>query len=122
MRPPASEREFDLPFRAPYPLYAHLDLVAKTVRAATAPAHKARAERVHLEEVSRQAARGQVALEDLAEADEEAGLDDPDDLALEGRIPAALEKCRFEQPGKADSVRLVLDLRHLPLPGRDVLG
>lgn len=63
-----------------------------------------------------------LALEDLTEANEEAGANYADDFALERRVPSRLEERRLKQPGEANLVRLVLDLRHLALPGREVLG
>jgi len=60
-----------------------------------------------LEEVAAEAPRRKVALEDLAETDEHARLDDPDDLALERRLPAELEQAALEQPGQAELVGLI---------------
>ncbi|MDP9232424.1 MAG: ribonuclease catalytic domain-containing protein, partial [Actinomycetota bacterium] len=60
--------------------------------------------------------------EDLAEADEEAGDDHAGDLAVEGRLPAELEEALLEQPGKADLVGLVLELRGVTLSDRRLLG
>ena len=81
-----------------------------------------RAERVDLEELAVQAPRGQEPLEDVAEADEEARADHADDLALPVLVPAALEERALEQPGEADVVGQVLDLRRLALALRGVLG
>ena len=55
-----------------------------------------------LEEVAAQAARRQVALEDLPEAYEHARLDDPDDLAVERRLPSKFEKSPLQEPGEAE--------------------
>ena len=57
-----------------------------------------------------QPASRKVALEDVSEANEEAGRDDADDLAWKALLPAALIELALEQPGEADLVGAVLDL------------
>src|SRR5205814_4576841 len=103
-------------------LHEHADCVAEPVGAAGPAADEGGAELVQLEVVARQAAGRQEALEDLAEASEQAGADQADDLAVEGLVPAALVELVVEQPGEAELVREVLDLRRLALAARDVLG
>ena len=83
---------------------------------------RARGQLVHLVVVPAQPPDRDVALEDLAEADEEPGADDAVDLALERRVPAAVEEHRLEQPGEADVVRAVLDVREPALLGGRMLG
>src|SRR5689334_11627448 len=58
---------------------------------------------------------GDVALEDLAEADEQAGPDQPRDLAVPGGVPPELEQAPLQQPGEADVVGDMLDLGRLAL-------
>src|SRR5919201_3105454 len=111
----------DLALAAPDLVHAHLDPVAETVPPTGAAADERRPERVRLEVVAGQAARRQEALEDLAEADEQAGADDADDLALVRALPAALEELRLEKPGEAELVGEVLDLGGLALANRCVL-
>src|SRR5205085_648769 len=62
------------------------------------------------------------AFEDLAEADEETGADDPDDLALPPLLPAALEELGLEEPREAELVREVLGAGGLALARGGVLG
>ncbi len=76
--------ELDLALRAADVLYEHVDLVPEPKRAAAPPADQRGAQLVDLEVVPAEAAHRQVALEDPAEADEEAGRDDADDLAVVG--------------------------------------
>src|SRR5439155_5634291 len=118
LRGAACRRKFDLSLDLLDPLHQHLDRIPEPVGPAAAPADQRRSELVELEIVARQPARRQVALEDLAEADEEAGADCPDDLPLEGILPAPLEQCGLQQPGKAELVGQVLDLGRLALAYR----
>src|SRR5437762_8167658 len=67
-------------------------------------------------------ARRDVALEDVAEADEEARPDHADDLALVGLVPTALIELPLEEPREAELVRAVLDLGGGALEQRGVLG
>src|SRR5581483_8416090 len=83
---PVAGRELDLAVRLVDLLQAHSDRVAVQVAHAASPAHEGGAERVQLD-VVRQPARGQVDLEDAAEADEQAGAEEADDLALERLLP-----------------------------------
>src|SRR5436190_17827803 len=110
---PLTRREIylDLSLRAVDRLDADLDRVAEPVRAASAAPPQRRPEVVQLEVVAWKLARGQEALVDLAEADEDPGADGADDLAIERLLPPALEQQRVEQPREADRVRLVLDRR-----------
>src|SRR5437763_3057720 len=112
----------DLALGAPDLVHPHLHRVAETVPPAGAAADERRPERVRLEVVAGQPPSRQEAFEDLAEADEEARADDPDDLALEGRLPAALEELRLQEPREAELVREVLDLGRLALARGGVLG
>ena len=107
---PFARRQLDLALPALELGDAHLDRVAEPVGRAAAAADEGGAERRELEVVAGQAARRQVALEDAVEADEDAGADRADDLALEGRVPALLEQPPLEQPGEAELVGAVLDL------------
>src|SRR5690348_13552635 len=105
------ERELDLAFVAGDPLSAHLDRVAEPIAAARAAPNERRSRRVQLEELTRQAARGEEAFEHLAEACEETGTDDAGDLAVERVVPAVLAQAVLEQPREADLVGGVLHLR-----------
>src|SRR5207244_6733840 len=58
----------------------------------------------------------------LTEADEQARLDDPDNLALERLLPAAVEQLALEQPREAELVGPVLDPGGGSLLQRRVLG
>ena len=120
--PASAKRELDLALAARDRLDAHLDRVAEPVARARAAAGERGAGRVQLEELARQPPRRQEALEDLAEADEEPGADQARDLALPRLLPPALEQPVLEQPGEADLVGEVLDLRRLALARRGVLG
>ena len=81
------------------------------------------AERVQLEVVARQPPRRQVALEHLAEADEEAGADRADDLALATPAPSRARRARARAAtrGRSSSARYSTP-RRLPLARRRVLG
>src|SRR5918912_1046676 len=92
------EGKGDLALGAPDLVHPHLHRVAETVPPAGAAADERRRERVRLEVVAGQPAGGHEALEDLAEADEEPRPDDPDDLALEGRVPSLLEEPHLQEP------------------------
>ena len=116
------ERQLDLPLVAGDRLDPHGDAVAQPVGPAGAAAAESRPERVQLEELAVQAARGDEALEHLAEAHEEARADHADDLPLPLRVPAFLVQAPLEQPREADLVGEVLDLRRLALALRRVLG
>src|SRR5581483_7046070 len=78
-------------------------------------------ELVQLEELAVEAARREKTLEDNAEAHEQAGADQTDDLSLPLGVPALLVQIPLEQPRQADLVREVLDLRRLALALREVL-
>ena len=83
---------------------------------AAAAADERRAERVQLEVVAGEAARREEALEDLAEAGEQArGRSAPVISPSNGVLPAELEQPPLEQPGEAELVGAVLDLRRLAL-------
>src|SRR6266511_3960618 len=118
----ACRRKLDLPLGLLDPFDDDLDRVAEPVATAAPPAGHGRAELVQLEIVAGKPPCRQVALEDLPEADEQAGADQTDDLALVGLLPAALEELRVEEPGEAELVRQVLDLRRLSLAAGRVLG
>src|SRR3712207_4439944 len=75
-----------------------------------------------LEVVLGEPADGEEPLEDLAEADEHAGADDADHLALERLLPAPLEQDGLEQPREAELVGEVLERGGLALARRRVLG
>src|SRR5215216_6681984 len=110
--------ELDLPFVPADVFDAHLNSVAEAVRPTRAAPDESRPQRVELEVVARQPARGDVALEDTVEADEDARADRADDLAFEGRVPTGLEEPTLEQPGKTKLVGAILDLGRLALsPG-----
>src|SRR5439155_14836093 len=113
--------EFDLALGAPDVLDAHLDRVAQPVAAPGAAADESRPEVVELEVVAVQPASRKVALEDVSEANEEAGRDDADDLAWKALLPAALIELALEQPGEADVVGSILDVRRRPLLQGSVL-
>ena len=100
----------------------HLDLVAQAVGAPTALAGKGSAREVQLEVVARQAANRQVALKDIAEADEETRLDHANDLALPRICPSAREHPILEQPREADVVGRVLKLPRATFDKRQVFG
>src|ERR1043165_8232893 len=104
-----------LAFASPDLVDAHLDRVAEAIPAAGAAADERRLELVQLEVVALQVPRGGGALEDIAEADEEAGADHADDLALVRALPAALEELGLEEPREAELVGEVLDPGRLPL-------
>src|SRR5437763_16809427 len=110
----------DLALGAPDLVHPHLHRVAETVPPAGAAADERRPERVRLEVVAGQPPSRQEAFEDLAEADEEARADDPDDLALPARLPAALEELGLEEPGEAELVGEVLHLGRFPPAGGGV--
>jgi hypothetical protein len=86
------------------PLDPHLDWVAEPERAAAAPSDKCRSQVVELEVIPGQPACGQEALEHVAEADEHAGPDHADDLALPGFLPTTLEQLGVEQPRETQLV------------------
>src|SRR6266567_2999380 len=109
------QAQLDLALVALDLLDADADGVAEPIRPAAAPADESRSERVQLEIITLEAPRGQVALEDLPEADEDPRADCADDLALEFVLPAELEELLVEQPGQADLACEVLDLSSLPL-------
>src|SRR5207302_11088296 len=60
--------------------------------------------------------------EHLAEAGEEPGADQPDDLALVRLLPAALEQLALEEPRETQLVGQVFDLGCLALADGGVLG
>ena len=107
-----------LPFGAADVLDLDLELVAEPVPPPAAAADERRPEVVQLVVVALEASRREEALEDLAEPDEEAGRDHAGDLARERLLPAAVEERALEEPGGADVVGLVLDLRGRPLLSR----
>jgi len=116
------EGEVDLALAARDRLDPHRDRVTETVcPPASAPGER-RPGRVQLEELARQAPRGQESLEHLAEADKQARADHPGDLALPRLLPPTFLQPVLEQPGEAEVVGEVLDLGRLPLPGGGVLG
>jgi hypothetical protein len=104
------------------PLDPHRDRIAEAVAAAAPSPHERRAQLVEFVELALETARRQQALEDVPEADEEPGADEARDLAVPRLVPAALEQRVLEQPGEADVVCEVLDVRRLPLPRRGELG
>src|SRR5437588_11462555 len=108
-RPVARHGKLDLARVFFYPLDADLDRIAETVAAAV-PRLQARAGRVELLPAL-EFARGQEALEHVAEADEDAAADETDDLALEPLVPAALEQHPVEPPREAELVGEVLHVR-----------
>src|SRR5215208_4927748 len=114
--------ELDLSFAAPDAGDAHSDLVAEAVSATPSAAHQRRRELVQLEVVAGKAAGGDVALEDVAEADEDPGRDHAGDLALERRLPAQLEQALLEQPRETELVRAVLDPRGVAFALRRMRG
>src|SRR5262249_14543753 len=116
------ERELDLPLALRDRLDAHIDRVSEPERSSGAAAGERGGRSIQLEELARQAACGQEALEHLAEAREQARGDPAHDRPLPGLLPAALAEAVLEQPGEADLVREVLELRRLPLALRRVLG
>src|SRR5439155_26013743 len=118
----SSECQLDLSLVPHDRLDPHLDRVTEPVAAAGTPSDDRGPGRVQLEELARQAARGQEPFEYLAEAGEEARGDQSRDLALERLLPAAREQRVVEQPCEAELVRRVLDLRRRPLARRGVLG
>ena len=118
----SAECELDLALVAGDRLDSNLDRIAEPVAATRAAAHQRCPRRVQLEELARQPPRRQEALEDLAEAGEEARADQAGDLALPRLVPAALEQQVLEQPREADVVGEVLDLGGLALAGRRVRG
>src|ERR687898_3011592 len=97
------------------PVDPHGDVVAETVGMFGSPADKRGAEWIQLEVVAAEPAGGQVAFEDTVEANEDAGRDHADDLAVESRVPAGLEQPALEQPGEAELVSAVLDLGRFTL-------
>src|SRR6188508_3292922 len=82
------QRELDLAFVLADLLDAHVDRVAEPKGPTSTPPHEPGLDGVDLVVVAREAPRGQVALEDIAEADEEPGADHPRDLAGERLLPA----------------------------------
>src|SRR4051794_10352977 len=90
------EGQLDLALAARDPLHADRDRVAEPIAAAGRPAGERRPELVQLEELAVQPARRQEALEDLAEACEETGADQPHDLSLPRLLPAQLEEPALE--------------------------
>src|SRR5918995_2938294 len=118
----ATDPELDLPFRPVDVGDGDLDRVAEPEGPFRAPPDESGGELVDLVVVPAQSADRDVALEDLSEADEEAGADDAVDLAWERRVPAALEEHGLEQPGKADVVGAVLDVREPALLGGRMVG
>src|SRR4029079_7309564 len=100
----------------------HADRVAQPVHPSPAAAGKGGAGVVQLEVVAGHPPCGEIALEDVAEADEEARRDRARDLTLPGLVPAALEEPGFEEPREADVFGSVLDLGGLPLAPGGVLG
>src|SRR5690349_21117922 len=100
---------------------AHLEGIAEPVRATGRSARELRAEPVQLEELAVQPPCGQEALEHVAEAAEEPGVDQTGDLAVPAGLPTAVVEPPLEQPREADLVRQVLDLGRLSLAFRRVL-
>jgi hypothetical protein len=88
----------------------------------SAAADKRGPEVVQLVVVAAQVARGDEALEDVAEACEQAGRDQTDHLACERLLRAALEERALEEPRGADVVGAVLDVRGRSLGLGRVLG
>src|SRR5206468_3700090 len=84
----SSECQFDLALVPHDRLDPHLDRIAEPVAATGAPPDEGGSGRVQLEELARQPARGQEALEHLAETGEESGADQAGDLTLERLLPA----------------------------------
>src|SRR6188508_875752 len=109
------QRELDLALVLADLLDAHLDRVAEPEGPTATPADEPGLERVDLVVIAGEPPRRQVALEDVAEADEEPGADHPRDLAGERLLPAALEEDVLEQPRGDDVVRAVLDIARLAL-------
>src|SRR5581483_7092823 len=118
----ARERELDLSLPAPNLLHPDADRIAEPEAPAAAASDEAGPGDVELEVVAGETASGQVSCEDLAEADEEPGVDRADDLPLERVVPAELEQLPLEQPREADLVGEVLDLRSGSLALGRVLG
>src|SRR5947209_6209075 len=114
LRGAACRRKLDLPFRLLDPLDEHVDRITEAECAAATPADQSRTELVQLEVVALEPPRREVALEHVAEADEETGADRADDLALVGLLPPPLEQLRLEEPGEAELVGEVFDLGSLP--------
>jgi hypothetical protein len=100
----------------------HLDGIPETVGEAAPSADERRAERVQLVVVARQAPGRKVALEHAVEANEDPGCNRTRDLARKRCLPTGLEEPPLEVPGKAERIRLVLDLRGLALPERRPLS
>src|SRR5439155_13429223 len=122
---PSSARgwsQLDLPLGALDLLNPDADLVAEAVRPAAAAPGERRAERVRLEVVAPEAARWEEAFEDLAEAAEQAGADQTDDLSVPLHLPPAFEQLVFEQPCETQLVREVLDPGRFALAAGRVLG
>src|SRR5262245_6757563 len=107
--------ELDVSFAPADVRDSYLDRIAEAVPATPAAADQRGRQLVQLEVVAVKAARRDVALEDIPEADEQARRDHTRDLALERRLPAQLEQALLEQPGEAEFVRAVLELRRVPL-------
>src|SRR5918995_155538 len=118
----ATDPELDLPFRPVDVGDGDLDRVAEPEGPFRAPPDESGGELVDLVVVPAQSADRDVAFEDLSEADEEAGADDAVDLARERRVPSALEEHGLEQPGKADVVGAVFDVREPALLGGRMVG
>src|ERR671924_1352378 len=114
--------QLDLPLRPVDLGDDDVDRVAETECPLRAAADERGAEVVQLVVVAAEPPRRQKALEDLAETGEEPRADHAVDLALERRLPAAVEQHGLEQPGEADVVGPVLDVGVAPLLHRGVLG
>ena len=91
-------------------MHAHLDRVAELERSSTPAADESGSQFVQLKVVALEPSRRKIALEDVAEADEEPRADRAGDLSVERGLPAAFEKVPLEEPGEADLVGPVLDL------------
>src|SRR6266540_1773481 len=112
----------DFPLDLLDPLDDDLDRVTEAVGTAPAAADERRSELVQLEVVTRETTGRKEALENLAEAHEQARADHPDDLSVERLLPPTLEQLLVEQPGQTELVREVLDLCGLALTGGGVFG
>src|SRR5918994_1846781 len=114
----SGERQLDLPLVFPDLLHPDVDRIAEPEGPTTAPPDEPGLERVDLVVVAGEPSSRQVTLENVAEADEEAGADHPRDLAGERLLPAALEEDVLEQPRGNDVVCAVLDLARLAFLGK----
>src|SRR3954454_8033117 len=115
--------QIDAPARRAPPPHVHADRIAEPHRLPGPLADERGALLVEVPPLAAQRPRGQEALEALvAEAHERAAAHEPDDLTVEGPVPAVLVQAAVEQERHAYVFGVALDLHLLALGRRRVLA